>query len=435
MTYLYNKNVNVLNNDSIVNTTNPFPVTTISNIYNSGGNLDTTKDAFGKARVVEPYTLFDSNFIYSDDSRNWNSNTATSGSAAFVTNESHIAMTVTATAGSKCIRETKKVFKYQPGKSLLTMSSFQMAPIASLQANTDLRQRVGYFDANNGTFLEANGNTLHMVMRSGITGSPVETRIPQALWNVDKLNGSGPSGLTVNVANSQIFWTDTEWLGVGSVRTGFVIDGQFIVSHIFHHANKGTGVYMTSATLPLRLEIEKLTTGGGAATLKHICNSVISEGGFTPQAATRAVSTALTGVNLSQTAFTPLIAIRLKSTHRNAVVIPSLVTCWGLQNFPFIYRLSMNEDITGGQWVSAGTESAVEYNITATNMTGGDTLMEGIFGGGTIGSHLVMDLSSHNSSYQLRRRLDGVYETLVVSVLATTNNDDSVASLTWQEFY
>ena len=435
MTYLYNKNVNVLNANVIVSNTNPLPVTAVAYIYNSGGNIDTTRDAFGKARVVEPYTLFDSNFIYSDNSRDWNSNTVNSGSASFVANQSHIAMTVTGSSGSAVIRETKKSFKYQPGKSLLTMSSFEMAPINAYGANTELRQRVGYFDANNGTYLEANGNTLILVMRSNKNNTVEEIRVPQSLWNIDKLDSTGRSNLTINVANSQIFWTDTEWLGVGSVRAGFVIDGQFIISHIFHHANRGTGVYMKSATLPLRLEIENLSTTGISATLKHICNSVISEGGFSPSAASRAVATALTGVNLSQTSFTPLIAIRLKAGFENAVVLPSLVTAWGLQNTPFIYRLSMNEVVANGSWVSAGSESAVEYNITATDMSGGDTLMQGLFGGGTIGSHLTLSLKEQDNSYQLRRRLDGTRETMVISVLATTNNDDCVATLTWQEFF
>ena len=435
MTYLYNKNVNVLNANSIVAESNPLPVTAITKIYNSNGNLDTTKDAFGKARVVEPFTLFDSSFIYADDSRNWNANTAVGGDSAFVTNQSHIAMSANGTIGSKCIRETKKTFKYQPGKSLLTMSSFQMAPVSAYGANTGLRQRVGYFDANNGTYLEANGNTSILVMRSSVTGSVQEVRVPQSQWNVDKLDGSGSSNLTINIANSQIFWTDTEWLGVGSVRAGFVIDGQFIISHIFHHANRGGGVYMSSATLPLRLEIENLTTTNVPATLKHICNSVISEGGFSPTAASRAVATSLTGVNLSQVNFTPVIALRLKASHKNAVVLPSLLTAWGLQNTPFIYRISMNENVANGTWVSAGTESAVEYNITATDISGGDTLMQGLYGGGTIGSHLEMNLGEFNHSLQLRRRLDGTMETFVVSVLATTNNDDTVATLTWQEFY
>lgn len=429
MTYLYNKDVNVLNANSVVSTTNPFPVTAVS-VYNSSGNIDAATDAFGRLRVAEPFTLFDSNFIYSDDNRNWNANTTSGGDSLFTANQSYVAMTVNGTTGSKCIRESKKTFKYQPGKSLLTFNSFVMDPPAA-----GLRQRVGYFSDKNGHFLEANNSTLYIVERSGTTGITVDTPKSQSEWNVDKLDGTGPSGLTVNVANSQIFWTDTEWLGVGSVRCGFVIDGQFIISHIFHHANKTTKPYMTSASLPVRLEIENTGTTNHASTLKHICNSVMSEGGYSPSAASRAIATPLTGVNISDTTFTPVIAIRLKQGYENAIVIPSLVTVWGLQNTPFVYRLSMNETITGGSWVSANAQSAVEYNITSSGGTNGDILMEGVFGGGTIGAPLSLNLREHNSSYQLRRRLDGTRETLVVSVLSTTNNDDAIASLTWEEFY
>lgn len=427
MSYLYNKNVNVLNANAIVSTTNPFPVTAVT-VYNSAGNLDTSTDAFGRLRVAEPYTVFDSTFVYNDDTRNWNVSVSGSGTSVFIANNSHVSMNVSTTSGDKVIRETKKVFKYQPGKSLLSLSSFVMDI-----PKVNLRQRVGYFSNTDGHFLEANNTTLYIVERSGVSGSAVDTPVAQANWNVDKLDGNGPSGLTVNVANSQIFWTDTEWLGVGSVRAGFVIDGQFIVSHIFHHANKLDNPYMRTATLPLRLEIENTGTTASASRLKHICNSVMSEAGYSPSVATRAVSTSLAGVNISDTTFTPLIAIRLKANRENAVVLPNLITAWGLQNFPFVYRLSMNETITGGTWVSAGAESFVEYNISATGMSGGDVLMEGIFGGGTIGSPLSLSLRNLDNSYQLRRRLDGTRETLVISVLATTNNDDAVASLTWEE--
>lgn len=429
MTYLYNKDVNVLNANAIVSTTNPLPVTALGNIYNSNGNLDTAKDAFGRARTAPPFTLFDSAFRYSDDSRNWNTSNTGTSSAVFIANNSLISMNVSTTLGDKVVRESKKVFKYQPGKSLLTLNSFVMA-----EGKTGLRQRIGYFSANNGHFLEQSNNALYMVERSGTTGSPIDTAVPQSNWNVDKLDGTGPSGLSVNVANTQIFWTDTEWLGVGSVRAGFVIDGQFIISHIFHHANKTTVPYMTTATLPLRLEIENTGTTSGSSQLKHICNSVISEGGYSPSVSSRAASTALSGVNLNQSTFTPAIAIRLKAGREDAVVVPGLVTMWGLQNTPFIYRLSMNEVVANGTWTSAGSESSVEYNVTATDISGGDTLMQGLFGGGTIGSHLVLNLKEYNHSYQLRRRLDGTRETMVISILATTNNDDAVATLTWEEF-
>ena len=429
MTYLYNKNVNVLNANAIVSTTNPLPVTTLGGIYNSGGNLDTAKDAFGRARVAEPFTLFDSTFRYGDNSRIWDTALSGSGNTSYSEYESTINMTVSTASGDKVVRETKKVFKYQPGKSLLTLNSVVMN-----QPKENLRQRIGYFSSRDGHFLEANNTTLYIVERSGSAANVVDYAIPQSSWNVDKLDGTGPSGLSVNVANAQIFWTDTEWLGVGSVRAGFVIDGQFIISHIFHHANKTTSTYMTTATLPLRLEIENTGTTSSNSQLKHICNSIMSEGGFSPTIATRAISTSLAGKSISDTVYTPLVALRLKNTHLDSVVIPSLMSAYGLQNTPFRYRLSMDETITGGSWVSGGTESSIEYNITATSMSGGRVLLEGIFGGGTIGAPININLRDFDTSFQLRRKLNGTPETFVLSLIATSNNDDGIGTLTWEEF-
>jgi hypothetical protein len=116
------------------------------------------------------------------------------------------------------------------------------------EAKTGLRQRVGYFGANNGIFLEQDGTTVNLVKRSYISGSVVDTKVAQASWNGDKLNGTGDSGLTLDLTKSQIFWIDVEWLGVGSVRCGFIINGEYYVAHTFHHANVLDSVYMTTAT-------------------------------------------------------------------------------------------------------------------------------------------------------------------------------------------
>ena len=427
MTYLYNKNVNVLNANAIVTTTNPFPVTAVS-VYNSSGNLDTSKDGFGRARVSSPETMFDSSFRYNDDYRNWDTVTTGGGSNTFIQAQACISMNVGSASGDKVVRETKRVFKYQPGKSLLTLSSFVMN-----QPKTNLRQRIGYFSANNGYFLEHDGTDLYIVERSGITGSPVDTRVAQDNWNVDTLKTGSASNVSLNVANSQIFWTDMEWLGVGSVRTGFVIDGQFIVAHVFHHANKLPSVYMTTASLPLRAEIENTGTTSGSSRMQQICNSIMSEGGYHPATATRAASTALTGINLSDTVYRPLVSIRLKSTTPDAMVLPALIQAYGLQTVPYIWRFSIGGAITGGTWTSAGVDSAVEYNTTGTGISGDDVLLEGVFGGGTIGAPLSLNVMQFNSGYQLRRFANGTPIVMTLSALATTNNDDAVGSVSWEE--
>ena len=147
MKYDHNKN-------EIVSPTAEIPITISTNaigLYNRNGNIDVGTDAFGKLRVSNPYTLFDSNFRYDNAPTKWNSGNSLSSSITHLANASTVALTVGTASGSTAIRETNKVMHYQPGKSLLIMNSFCMSP---MQGN--LRQRIGYFSIKNGIFLELN---------------------------------------------------------------------------------------------------------------------------------------------------------------------------------------------------------------------------------------------------------------------------------------
>jgi len=235
--------------------------TAITSIGASGSNILTNlpmlADAFGRLRVSNPLTLFDSSNRYHDNGL-WNTSTASGGAATFNLNQGLVDLSVNTTNGSQVLRETTKVFSYQPGKSLLILNTFVLAP-----AQDNLRQRVGYFGTDNGIYLQlenvATKPTISFVERSLVTGSVTETRISQAGgvygpgdtgWNVDKLDGTGPSGITLDPTQAQILFTDIEWLGVGTVRLGFVIDGNFILCHKFNHANLIASTYITTASLP-----------------------------------------------------------------------------------------------------------------------------------------------------------------------------------------
>jgi hypothetical protein len=389
----------------------------------------TALDAFNRFRVSEPYTIFDSTLRYSDDTRVWDTALTGSGSINHLVNESTMAMDVTTASGDKVVRETKRVFIYQPGKSQLTINTFVFAP-----GKAGLRQRVGLFSERNGVFLERDGETTYIVKRSYTTGVALDIRVSQTEWNADTLDGNGNSTINIDWTKAQILWADIEWLGAGTARIGFNIDGQFIVAHRFHHANNLDSVYMTSATLPLRLEIENRTATASNSRMKHICNSVISEGGSTPKVSPRAISTPLTGTNLSATAFTPVIALRLKSTHIDGVVVPANINLYGLQNNAYRYQILNDVTLTGGTWDTTNAESHVEYNIDATSFTGGRKMIEGIFVGGTIAGATSVAIKDFNSAMQLTRRIGGTQEVFLLAVQATTVNDDCVASMVWEEY-
>jgi hypothetical protein len=219
----------------------------------------TATDAFGRIRISPPLTLFDSTHRFSDNGLWASSNTAGNSTVAFVSNQSTIDLTVTTTSNAEIIRETTKIFSYQPGKSLLIMNTFAMNT-----PKENLRQRVGYFGKDNGIFLENDGTTNYFVLRTNTSSTIAETRIPQSQWSVDKFDGTGYSSQSgglehaggLDVSKTNILWMDIEWLGVGDVRCGFVVDGKMVPAHIFHNDNRNTVPYMTTASLPLRYEIK-----------------------------------------------------------------------------------------------------------------------------------------------------------------------------------
>jgi hypothetical protein len=421
--------VNVTNfpvTQNVVITNTPNVNATITGTVTSSVSLGGTNlDAFGRLRVSNPYTLFDGGVRFSDNAFKWDQVDTGAATSTFIPNESSILMTTTG-AGS-AIRQTKQVFSYQPGKSLLSMLTFVMnTPTAGVT------QRAGYFGSQNGVYFEVAGTTKNLVIRKYTSGSVDDTteKFAQGFWNGDKLDGTGASGITLDVSKAQIFWCDIEWLGVGSVRCGFVIDGQFIVCHTFHHANLLSKVYMTTATLPLRYEI---ISTGPAASMRAICSTVISEGGYMNRSETRAIGTALTGKNLSNTVYRPLVCLRLASSAIDSIVVPTAFDVFGLQQAAFAYAVILNPTLTDASWTSAGTDSTVEYDISATALSGGKIITKGIFVGSNKGGSAQVTSNDIDFSQQLGRTIAGVSDIWCLAAIATTNNDDAVGIVNWQE--
>jgi len=409
------------------------PLLRVNNVggvtYNDAGNISASIDAFGRMRVSNPYTLFDGGLRYRDDPFKWDQQDTGTATSTFLPNECSMLMSTTAAGTS--IRQSKQVFSYQPGKSLLTMMTFVMnTPTAGVT------QRAGYYGAQNGVYFEVDGTDINLVIRKYTAGSVDSTteKIPRSSWNGDKLDGLGGqsniSGVTLDITKAQIFWTDIEWLGVGSVRCGFVINGQFIVCHIFHHANILSKVYMTTACLPVRYE---LISTGPAASMRAICSTVISEGGYANRSQSRAIGTSLTGKDLSDTVYKPLVCIRMKAANIDSIIVPTSFDVYGLQAAAFVYRVILNPTLTDASWTSAGTNSSVEYDIASTALTGGTVIAQGIFVGSNKGGSAQVSNNEVDFSQQLGRTIAGVSDIWCLAAIATTNNDDAVGVVNWQE--
>ena len=389
-------------------------------VLDSGtGTKPASVDSFGRLRVSNPLTLFDSSYRHQDNGL-WATSVANSGTATFNANQGLMDLAVTTTSGSKVYRETLRVFPYQPGKSLLILSTFVFN-----EAKTNLRQRSGYFDNNNGFFLELSGTTLSFVRRSYVSGTLVETKIPQTDWNTDKLDGTGLSGVTLDMTKAQILWSDMEWLGVGSVRMGFVIDGVLITCHTFNHANIISSTYITTATLPLRYEIENTGTTGSSSTLKQICGSVISEGGYQLSGDSHSIGTAIaTPITLTTAGtFYPIVSLRLKTSpdRLNAVSILSGASVIGVSgNVLYNWKLISGGVTAGGTWNAVTSESNPEYKINGTSITGGTVLASGY-------------LSSTNQSRGSLDLATSTPQEITLAVTANTNTSTVHGSLDFQD--
>jgi hypothetical protein len=402
--------------------------------YNSSGNLNMASDAFGRLRTSSPLTLFDSSHRFADNNL-WatltGGTTVASASATFDQNQGLINLRVDALSGSKVYRETTKVFPYQPGKSLQIMSTFTFN-----QAKTNLRQRVGYYGNQNGVYLELDDSTLYLVERSSVSGSVSSNRIPQSQWNIDKLDGNGPSGITIDITKAQILWIDIEWLGLGTVRTGFVINGQFVPCHYFHHANIIDSTYITTASLPLRYEIENKAATSGPSRLKQVCSTVISEGGYELRGLQQAAGTDITAPKALGTAgtFYPVVSIRLKSTRLDGIVILTALSLMGVGTGVYKWQVTASGITSGGTWTDAGANSCVEYKLDGTGLSGGRILASGYFTSNTQGATSIDILKEALFKFQLERNsfASTPYE-LTLAVTASTNTEVVHGSMDWEE--
>jgi hypothetical protein len=393
-------------------------------------------DAFNRLKVSNPFTLFDSQQRYTLSDK-WDYVGVSGGTYSYNPVESTVSLTSGTTSGSKMYVETKRVFPYQPGKSLTIVDSFAMA-----QPKSGLRQRVGYFGITggvtagtpyNGVYLQQDGLTLSVCLTSASLGTT--QTVTQSNWNGDKFDGTGDSGVTIDVTKGNIFWLDVEWLGVGDVRTGFFIDGKPVVAHTFYNTNKNSTTYMSTACLPLRYEIENTAGQTGSSTMRQICSTILSEGGYEGFSRRYNVTHSGTTPHTLTTAGTqyPLVAIRMAPDRLDSIIVPSNISVAiepGTNNKPLVvqYRILLNPTLTGGAW-QTHFNGNVQYNITATGVTGGTDII-----GEYISSFGTLDVSSINDfNFQIGRTQLGVSDTFVLVLVPTTNNTQGYTDLSWFE--
>ncbi|KKM15291.1 hypothetical protein LCGC14_1697530, partial [marine sediment metagenome] len=326
-------------------------------------------DAFKRLRVSNPINEFTSEFQYNKHPLFYEELTAVNGSVSHNANFSAADLDVTTDNGSMAGMQTYEYFRYQPGKSLMIAQTFIMP-----SAQTGTTMQAGYFDDDNGFFFEIKGTTVQFVRRTKTSGSVVDNAVTQANWNFDSMDGTGPSGATLDFTKTQQLRIDLQWLSNGRVRMCWDINGAVVLAHEFLIANVLSTPSTTTANLPIRWLMTNTSAPASAKTMQAICVSVATEGGdqtelghpfgFGNGATTRTVSTIPF----------PVVSIRPATTlnsitNRVKVRIESINILTDKDLFWQVIYLPTS--ITNVSWQSPATHSSVETDIAGTAIVGG----------------------------------------------------------------
>lgn len=387
------------------------------------------RTAFDEIRVAQPFSLVDLVNKYEIDTRRYSQSTATGGTLSHLPNESAIRLAVTASSGSQSKLRTNDFCRYQAGHGLMLRTSLYHADAG--QANQV--RRWGFFDDDDGLFYELSGTALRVVRRASVTGSPVDSAVAQSSWNVDKLDGTGRSGKTLDVTKANIYEIQLQWLGSGIVR--FYVNG--VLVHEMENQNAFATPYMKTAQLPLSWEVANTGASTGSS-MTYICASVVIEGGEDPPAYSYAAYNA-TDVNVTTTE-RPVLSIRPKATYNSIVnrmiFIPHLLGV-STEGSRIGFRVVWNSSLTGASYSSVDSKSGAEFDVSATSGTGGETLFRGFIGGSNDAS--VVDITSlfKYRTGGRKLRLDAFGANPDVMTLYAVNEGVGTAqvraSLSWEE--
>lgn len=327
-----------------------------------GANLD----AFSRLRVSYPNLQFSTLFDTADRTLYWTGTTATGGTATYHAASATMRLGVTTANGSRVVRQSKQYFAYRAAQSQFVLITFLLAA-----PKANLRQRVGYFDASEGFYLElADVGEPKMVIQSNASGGLTYESIAQSSWNHDTLSGLGgasnPSGLTLDLTKTQILVLDFQWLGVGRARMGFDIGGQVVYVHEFHHANMAANTlpYIRSPKLPVRYEIENTGITASISELMQICSAVSREGAVDDPTAQRTVWSDPTAAATSTTTLRTVLGVRLKAANIRATLRLLESSINNIDTEVMIWCLVLNPGGTGAAvWADVpGAESITQYS-------------------------------------------------------------------------
>lgn len=402
-------------------------------------NMDLSVDAFNRLRVSNPRAELSGFNEYKLNPFNYVTAVSGTGTATHSTTTKLVTLTTGGTAaGAYAIQQSRAYLRYNPGNSLLIKQTFVMGT----QPGANAAKRAGYYDDSNGFYLQWTSAGVSFNRRSNTSGSVVTTSVAQASWNVDPMNGTGASGLTLDLTKGQILVIDLQFLGVGTVRMGFEINGLLYWTHFWHHANlTATQPYIATANLPVRWEV--VNTGGTAAnteTMYSVCGSVLEEGSVEPKGQQFSASNGATGIALTTT-LKPIISLRPGPTFNGITnrgwLVPDSTNLFIQGTQDVYYQILWNATLTGPSWTAVNSTYAMaQYDVTASAVALGNGIVieDGYVsaGSGKTGGTLadtIIDRPLVNS-------FDGTTpDTFTIAMRTIAGTGTGFAAMTWTGYW
>lgn len=466
-------------------------ITQNSSITVFDNNIENTLDAFGKLRVSNPNTLLDIRFpgqsdgsvdFLENDLQICNASGASSGATptgTYGNSKLNIEIPFTGSSSKYYISQSRTYSVYQPGKSLLFLATGVFDPAGAngnittftnslTNSGDNISARIGYYDytesslstfiptIRNGLFLEINynntGGTKTRTVSVNIKNNTT-TSISQSSWNIDKMDGTGPSGLNLDFTKTQLMVIDMEWLGVGRIRFGFYAYGRIQYCHQILNINTLIEPYTNSINLPICYSLCGTSAGTNfTGKLTQICSTVISEGGYNPAGKPFSVSNGLTSINVPANIETPVLFLRGgTSNYYHQKIVPTGLTMISAETNLILYKLVLFQDgaslASSGtvtpSWLQVNTNSVAQYAVAFTgggtySSANGILLDNGYFYGR--GTNTFSNLSDVFNSIilQINANITNISDVLVLTATFITGgggNSTVYGTLSWQEIY
>jgi hypothetical protein len=377
------------------------------------------KDAFGRIRTAVPTNVFEL-VMYKDPvvAEDISTSVLNGGTVVHNATITSLELNVTSTTNSQAIAQTYEYIAYKPGRSQLVKITGNFKGKVA-----DVNKYFGQFDANNGFYFATKGTTAYVGLRSKVTGSVVDTEIAQADWNLDKLDGTGSSGYTIDFSKQQIFVMDYQWQGSGRIRYGFFINDKLVYCHVIYNANINSTPYSQTAILPIRMEL--INTAASAASMHMTCLAVDSEGEESPVGQLRSVNSGLTLTNYTTVGQRkPVLSIRKKSTDLQYPLQVLEATLFAQSTDDFLLEFVVNGTLTGPSWTA--NEGIAEFDKTATAITGGQIIFSAyVRGTASNASLLGAEFAKYTRDLSLGHTLAGVSD--IFSIVATNLTQSAAA--------